>query len=99
MVDGAIDCPGREPRLRKAGHPADSKDGNLPILSGNGHLIAAPHAAEAVKHRRAVPGHMPGDDGRPKGAWCGPAREPTIDGRCWRLHLTISVQPKFDQLR
>jgi hypothetical protein len=99
MVDRAVNCPGRKPRPRKAGHPADSKDGNFAILSGNGHLIAAPHAAEAVKHSRAVPGHVPGDDGRPKGTWCRPSSEPTSDGRVGRLHLSARPQPKLDQLR
>jgi hypothetical protein len=99
MVDGAINCLGREARLRIAGHSADSKDGNLPILSGNGHFIAAPHAAEALKHRRAVPGHVPGDDGRPKGTWSRPSSEPTSDGRVWRLHLSFAVEPQLDQRR
>jgi hypothetical protein len=62
-------------------------------------LIAAPHAAEAVKHRRAVPSHVPGDDGRPKGTWCRPSSEPTSDGRVWRLHLSARPEPKLDQLR
>src|SRR5215211_1100288 len=99
MVDGTVNCPAREPRLRIMGYTADSKDGNLPILSGNGHVIAALQAAETAKHRRAVVGQVPGDDGRPKGTWCGPSSEPTSDGRGWRLHLSILIKPKLDQRR
>ena len=45
VVDCAVNRPAQEPRLRKSGHPADGEDGSFPILSGNGHLIAAPQGA------------------------------------------------------
>ena len=99
MVDGAVDRLAREPRLGEPGHPGDGEDGGPPVLPGDQHLIAASQRAEAVEDRRgAVPGHVPGDDGRPERAGCRPAREPASAAGSSGTSISPSVvEPELDQ--